>query len=177
VRALGKNSLPEFDWSNVDVGDCGSLIVFSGGGPKNSTDGEETNLHVMNSSLSQEYKIATAHDGDDGLNGHVGDPASADYPDATPELLRLTGADRPLGTGSVVEQGLAFAPGSYQLAFVTNLTGADRTDSLYRIDAGACIGAVRSQTGISSACAVALMSTGINSRNVDWRPNWPNPIP
>jgi len=279
VRAYGKSGLPDFDWSNVDVGACGSLIVFSGGSGGTS-DGEEGNLYVMNSSLSREYKIATAHDGDDVLIGHVGDPtmgepawsangryivtteqaaypepyvpgsqvtrildvectsattlamqvsaeiplgmdfgslvvnswggydwsrdgryiaftvyyegfgaggdlwvadlgdpAAAGYPDATPELLRLTGTDRPIGTGSVVEQGAAFAPDSHRLAFVTNLTGSDRTDSLYTMDAGACIAAVRSGTGISSACAVTNVSPGINSRNVDWRPNWPNAIP
>lgn len=278
VRAFAKNGLPEHDWSNGDVGDCGSLIVFSGAGPRNSADGEETNLHVMNSTLSQEQQIATAHDADDGTLGHEGDPVTADpawsangdyivatehpvpyvsgsqsirilevqcnsaspldvkvtaefplvvhfdgtsvinswggygwnstgryiaftvyydglgaggdlwvadlgdpsgdgYPNDTPELLRLTGAGRPFGSGAVVEQGAAFAPDSDRLAFVTNLSGSDRTDSLYTMNAADCIAAVRSEINIASACAVTLVSKGINARHVDWRPNWPNPIP
>ncbi len=60
---------------------------------------------------------------------------------------------------------------------VTNLSGSDRTDNLYTINAGDCIAALNGVGSVTTACAVTLISKGINARSVDWRPNWPSLLP
>jgi len=106
----------------------------------------------------------------------LGDPAQPGYPNPTPPVYRLTGVDRPFGSGPERLMTASFAPASDVIAFVTQATQRDRDDSLYTINAGACIAAIGGTGSISTACATTLVSKGINAYNVDWRPNWPTPL-
>jgi hypothetical protein len=107
----------------------------------------------------------------------LGDPSQPGYPSAAPVLHRLTGVGRPFGSGPEVVTGAAFAPGADTVAFVTNLSGADRTDNAYTLDVGACIAALGGYGSVSIGCGVTLISEGINAHNIDWRPNWPSLLP
>lgn len=106
----------------------------------------------------------------------LGDPSQPAYPNAAPTIYRLTGVNRPFGSGPERIMTASFAPAADVIAFVTQGTQRDRDDSLYTINAGACIAAISGSGSISTDCAATLVSRGINAYNVDWRPNWPTPL-
>ena len=106
----------------------------------------------------------------------LGEPGQPGYPDAAPALYRLTGANRPFGGGMERVMTATFAPAADTIGFLTQGTRLDRDDSLYTINAAACIAALDGLGSVSTACAATLVYKGINAYNVDWRPNWPIPL-
>jgi Tol biopolymer transport system component len=127
---------------------------------------------------SGQYLAMTVHNSSDAnlWVADLGDPGQSGYPNAAPTLYRLTGVDRPFGSGAERIMSAAYAPGSDTIAFVTQASGSDRNDSLYTINAGSCVAALGGIGSISTACAATLITRGINAWNVDWRPNWPTPL-
>jgi hypothetical protein len=105
----------------------------------------------------------------------LGAPDQPGYPDVTPTMYRLTGPGRPFAGGPELVEGVTLSPVSDTAALVIKFAWNQK--DLYTIDVGSCIAALGGAGSVAAGCAATLVPADINPHNVDWRPNWPTPLP